>query len=371
MRPIFFIIGIIVFLLANFYVFQRVWRVMPASTLGRSIFIAIAIILVFSMVVFFIFKDSFPIWLNSTLYTIGASWLFMLVYLLLFNILQDIVCLTGIVPKQVVFKYTHENWASFGLIVGFIGMLMIAGNLKYNTKQRVPLDISVNKNIGERNTLKILAISDLHLGYTIGDSEFKKWVDLINSEKPDIVLIAGDIIDNDVRPLKEGRFAEYFREINAPLGVYTCPGNHEYISNIENSRGFISDSGITLLQDSIALVDSSFYIVGRDDYSNKSRKSLAELTKNIDKSKPIIVLDHQPHNLSEAEQSNIDIQLSGHTHRGQFWPISIITDGMYEKSHGYLKKGNSNIYVSSGIGIWGGKFRIGTQSEYVVITMKK
>ena len=243
--------------------------------------------------------------------------------------------------------------------------------MKYNMKQRVPLEIAVGKDVGVSDSIKIVAISDLHLGYTIGDGEFKQWVDLINSEKPDIILIAGDIIDNDTRPLMEGKYAEYFRELKAPLGIYTCPGNHEYISNIENSREFISKAGVTLLQDKVALVDSSFYVVGRDDYSNSGRKALSELIKDIDQTKPIIVLDHQPHNLSEAENNKIDLQLSGHTHRGQFWPISTITDFMYEKSHGFLKKGNSNIYVSSGIGIWGGKFRIGTQSEYVVITMKK
>lgn len=371
MRPLFFVIGIIIFLLLNFYVFQRIWKVMPSSTVGRAIFIAIALILVFSMVIFFVFKDHFPIWLNSTLYTIGASWLFMLVYLVLFNILQDVVCLTGIIPKETVLKYTRDNWAGLYLIVGFVVLLMTAGYMKYNIKQRVPLDISVSKDMGASDSIKIVAISDLHLGYTIGDKEFKRWVELINSEKPDIILIAGDIIDNDIRPLMDGRYAEYFRELKAPLGIYSCPGNHEYISNIENSKEFISKAGITLLQDKVALVDSSFYVVGRDDYSNKERKPLNELIKGIDPTKPIIVLDHQPHNLSEAENNKIDLQLSGHTHRGQFWPISLITDLMYEKSHGYLKKGDSNIYVSSGIGIWGGKFRIGTQSEYVVITMKK
>jgi predicted MPP superfamily phosphohydrolase len=97
---------------------------------------------------------------------------------------------------------------------------------------------------------------------------------------------------------------------------------------------------------------------------------LKQLTDPLDKTKPIIVLDHQPYNLEDAEAAGIDLQLSGHTHRGQIWPISCITDAMYEKSHGYLKKGNSHIYVSSGLGLWGGKFRIGTQSEYVVIDLK-
>lgn len=371
MRPFFFIIGIILFLLANLYVFQRIWRIMPANTIGRVVLIVVAVILVSSVFIHFIFRDHLSIWLNSTLYTIGASWLFVLVYLLLFNLLQDIVCLTGIVSKATALKYTRDNWAGFSLVLGFIALLMLTGYMKYKTKVRVPLDITVNKDMGNRDSLKIVAMSDLHLGYTISDSELKQWIEMINAENPDIILIAGDIIDNDVRPLKAGRYAEYLKELKVPLGVYTCAGNHEYISNISASKDFISKTGITLLQDSVALVDSCFYIVGRDDYSNRGRKPLEDLLVNIDPTKPVIVLDHQPHNLNEAEENKVDLQLSGHTHQGQFWPISTITDMMYEKSHGFLKKGESNIYVSSGIGIWGGKFRIGTQSEYVVITIKK
>lgn len=371
MKYLIFTLIIGLFTLANYYVFQRIWKVMPSNTIGQIIIIAFATILVFSIVAMLTFKDQLPIWLTSTCYTIATSWLVALVYLLLFNIIQDLVCLTGLVPKGTALKYTRDNWTSFIFVLGFIGLLMVAGYMKYRNKVRVPLEISINKTIGDTDSLKILAISDLHLGYTIGDKEFKKWVDIINSEQPDIVLIAGDIIDNGLRPVNAGKYAEYFRQINAPLGIYTCPGNHEYISNIAESQKFIESAGITLLQDSVQLVLNSFYIIGRDDLSNPNRKPLSELVKNLDQSKPIILLDHQPKNLNDAAENNIDLQLSGHTHRGQFWPISFITDLMFEKSHGYLKKENTNIYVSSGLGIWGGKFRIGTQSEYVVITMKK
>ena len=96
-----------------------------------------------------------------------------------------------------------------------------------------------------------------------------------------------------------------------------------------------------------------------------------ELVAGLDHTKPIIMLDHQPYHLEEAEANGIDIQISGHTHQGQVWPISMITKKLYERDHGFVKKGNANIYVSSGIGLWGGKFRIGTQSEYVVIDVNK
>ena len=112
-------------------------------------------------------------------------------------------------------------------------------------------------------------------------------------------------------------------------------------------------------------------IVGRDDRSNPHRKSIKELLNNTSTFHPqpstfTILLDHQPYNLEEAEQAGVDFQLSGHTHRGQVWPISWITDAVYECSFGEWQRGATRYYVSSGIGIWGGKFRIGTRSEYVV-----
>ena len=82
-----------------------------------------------------------------------------------------------------------------------------------------------------------------------------------------------------------------------------------------------------------------------------------------------ILLDHQPYALNEAQNAGIDFQVSGHTHYGQVWPVSWITDAIYEDSHGFLQKGRTSYYVTSGIGIWGGKFRIGTDSEYIVCTL--
>ena len=84
-----------------------------------------------------------------------------------------------------------------------------------------------------------------------------------------------------------------------------------------------------------------------------------------------ILLDHQPYHLDEAEKNGIDFQFSGHTHYGQVWPVSWVTDAIYEDAFGPLRKGATQYYVSSGVGIWGGKFRIGTRSEYVVLTVVK
>ena len=167
--------------------------------------------------------------------------------------------------------------------------------------------------------------------------------------------------------------AEELTELKAPLGIYMVPGNHEYISGIDESVRFIKDTPIQLLRDSVITLTNGIQLIGRDDRANPARSSLQELMVNIDKSKPIILLDHQPYKLMESEIAGIDLQFSGHTHRGQVWPMSLVTDYLFEQSHGYRQWGNSHIYVSSGLSLWGPPFRIGTESEMVVfqLSMKK
>ncbi|GAB6012567.1 metallophosphoesterase [Viscerimonas tarda] len=366
-----FILILLAFIGGNFYVFHRIWLLMPPSNVGRIILVSLATALVSSLFIYFIFGDVLPISLSSFFYRVGTSWLFIFLYLFILTLLKDLIRLLHIIPADSFSHYTKDNWAGLALAFGFITMLMVCGYLKYCWKVRVEAPVVTEKKMEKRESLRMVAISDLHLGYGIGKQELLKWIDLINAEKPDVVLIAGDLIDSSIRPLRSDSLEQCFKEIKAPLGIYMCLGNHDYMSGVNESVRFINDAGIHLLKDSYALVDSSFYIVGRNDRSSRNRKPLSELVSQLDKTKPIILLDHQPYNLEEAEANNIDLQISGHTHHGQVWPISLITDKLYEKSHGFLKKGNTSIYVSSGIGIWGGKFRIGTQSEYVVIDLKQ
>lgn len=370
MRYIFFALILLLFLGGNYYVFYRAWHVIPANTIARTLLIVFAVVVLASFFLVFVAGEIFPVSVTSVLYKIGTSWFFTFIYFLIINLLMDLVKVTRLVPAETLNQYTRENWLSFGLIVGFVGLLMLCGYLKYEHKERVEVPVTIHKEGYKTKQVKIVALSDLHLGYGIGNDELAQWVQLINKEEPDIVLIGGDIVDSALRPVNENKMDSLLREIRSKYGVYTILGNHEYISDMNKSKNFFEKANIHLLRDSHVLVDSTFYVVGRDDRTNANRKSLEELTASLDKSKPIILLDHQPYHLEEAEANGIDFQFSGHTHRGQIWPISLITDLMYEKSHGFLRKGNTQIYVSSGIGIWGGKFRIGSQSEYVVADMK-
>jgi hypothetical protein len=158
------------------------------------------------------------------------------------------------------------------------------------------------------------------------------------------------------------------------LGIYASTGNHEHIGGVEEACKYLTEHDITVLRDSVIMVNNEFYLIGREDrdarrFSGAGRKSLDELMKNVDSEFPLILMDHQPFNLEQASSKGIDLQISGHTHNGQLWPLDYITDAIYEKSWGYEKKGNTHIYVSSGIGTWGPPVRTGNRPEIVNIKL--
>ena len=353
-------IVLLVILGENFYVFFRLWHILPA---GRTLFVVLAILLMFCFFAGMLGGSFLPASVVGFAYRIGTTWFFIALYLLFIFLFLDLLRL--VLPMQ---KILYENWLTLGVLAVTLTAVFSYGYFNYRNKQRVELTLAVNKPI---NPLKIVAISDLHLGYNTGTAELNEWIRLINLEKPDIVLMAGDVIDNHIERVVKQNLS--FEKIESRYGVYACLGNHEYIgstSKISQSLDFLNNAKVTVLRDTAILINDEFYLIGRDDRTNPNRKSLPELLQTLDREKPIILLDHQPFNLEEAAKNDIDLQFSGHTHNGQLPPVSWITKRMYEVSHGYLHKGDSHIYVSSGIGIWGGKFRIGTQSEYVVITLK-
>ncbi|MCD8073176.1 MAG: metallophosphoesterase [Alistipes sp.] len=349
---------------ANYYVLLRLWQMLPAGSFLRPLMLTAGIILSVAFFAVLIFRHSVPVGIGSVLYTLGTAWLNILLYLIIAILIADLLPFTGLYKRDVVLR---SNIITFGIIAGVVTLIMLAGNWNYHTKRRIELTVDTSAGgTGLAEPLKIVAISDLHLGYSIGRRELDKWIALINAENPDVVLIAGDLIDNDVRPLYKGGIAESLRQLRTKYGVFIVPGNHEYISGIDKSVEFLREAGMTVLRDSVVTV-GGVAIAGRDDLTNKRRMPLAGLVSGTDPDLPLIVIDHQPSSLDDAVAAGAALQVSGHTHRGQVWPFSWLTDALYEDSYGPEDKNGTMVYVSSGIGIWGGKFRIGTVSEYVMI----
>jgi predicted MPP superfamily phosphohydrolase len=360
MNTAFVIFMTVLILAANVYVFYRLYGMVPAGNRFRAV-VAVSGAGILASFVGSAFCEHFPVGIATVLQKVSSSWFFIFIYFLIIFLLLDLLRVTRLLP---VGKILHNSWPGFVAVPALVAAIMTCGYFNYLDKRRVELSVA-DERMEAGSRMKIVALSDLHLGYTVGKDELRGWIRLVNEENPDLVLIAGDIVDNTVRPLYAREMDLELRRIRSKYGVYAIMGNHEYRD--AGSVDFIGRAGIRLLRDTAVLINSQFYVAGRDDRSNANRKPLERLIAGLDVSKPVILLDHQPFHLEEAEKNGIALQLSGHTHHGQIWPLSLITQLIFEKAHGYLKKGDSHIYVSSGIGIFGGKFRIGTQSEYVVI----
>ena len=350
-------------LLGIAYIAWHLWTLLPLAGVWK---VALILLLVGSFVMMFLNFgrrfDTLPLSVAQVCYEVSTSSIFVMLYLVILFLMLDLGRLVRLVPRSWLYQ---NGWTAAAILVLMVGVFLY-GNIHYNNKVRVELSLPTEKLLPK--DYRVVMLSDLHIGYHNPRKELARWVDLVNAEKPDFILIAGDIIDGSMRPVREERMAEEFLRLEAP--VYACLGNHEYFSGSPEARQFYADAGIHLLVDETAIVDSCIAIVGRDDRMNRRRKPIKDLQSTIDHSQFSMVLDHQPYNLDRSEKAGVDFQLSGHTHRGQVWPISWITDHVYECSWGSYQRGKTRFYVTSGIGIWGGKFRIGTQSEYVVATIK-
>ncbi|MBR5062401.1 MAG: metallophosphoesterase [Prevotella sp.] len=359
---IWFFVFMVLPLLGCFYIGWHVWRILPLANVYKIIIIVMMLACFGLLFHNFSFGlERYPLPVARVLYAIGTSSIFVMLYLVMLFLVLDLGHLFHLVPSSFL---RHSAVGSLS-IVGIMLALFVYGNIHYYNKVRQPLDITTDKSLDK--PVKMVLISDLHLGYHNTRTDFEKWVEMINKEHADMVLIAGDIVDISLKPILEENMAEVFRQLNAP--VYACLGNHDYYAGEPKSEQFIRESGIRLLRDTCVTLPNGITLIGRDDRTNMRRKSLSQLTKEADLSHFTILLDHQPYHLEEAQQCGIDFQFSGHTHNGQVWPISWIEKFMYEDVFGLLQKGKTQYYVSSGIGIWGGKFRIGTHSEYVVLSV--
>lgn len=356
------IIFLLLPILALVYVGWHIWTLVPLPAAFRTVLLILlggSFLLLFCNLGRAI--DGMPLGLARLVYDVGNSSIFVLLYLTIMFLLLDLGRLVRLVPRELL----HHSFYTTAAIVVTLAAVFLYGNIHYHHKKRVPLTLQSTKPLAR--PLKLVMMSDLHLGYHNPRKELARWVDMINSEHPDMVLIAGDIIDMSMRPLLDENMAEEMRRIEAP--VYACLGNHEYYTGEPKAQQFYRDAGIHLLRDSSIVVDD-ICLLGRDDRSNHRRKPLSLIAQQADHSKYTILLDHQPYHLEQTEKEGIDFQLSGHTHEGQVWPISWITHAIYECAFGEYQRGQTRYYISSGMGIWGGKFRIGTRSEYVVATLQ-
>ena len=369
-----FLIVLIVFLALNVYLFVRGWQAIPDRKALHTVY---SVVFVFSSLSIFvaIFAGRFlPAWMGFVFEHVGGYWMILFVYMIALTLLGDLLRLANhlfqLFPASITANMPMARLLYFFGVLAVLVLISLIGFFRFTHPQVKELNIHSNRITNRPGELTIIMASDLHLGNVIRKGRLVKWVNLINSQNPDIIILDGDVFDHSYVAVESQNMDAELRRLHAKLGVFAVPGNHDYYTGIDKVISYLQKSGITVLRDSTVVVNNSLLIIGRDDVTNKNRKSLASLLEGKNEGLPRLVLDHQPHSLDESVKNQVDLHLSGHTHNGQIFPFDIIVSRIYELGYGYRKSGNTNLYVSSGIGLWAAPIRLGTQSEIVKIYLK-
>ncbi|SEM73813.1 metallophosphoesterase [Lihuaxuella thermophila] len=365
--------------LMSFYIGYRGWKmlVQTASCYNRILFWAVFFLLVLPFPAAELGEDVLPASIVTCLTVWGGYSMVAVLYAFLLLLMIDVVRL---MDQRVSFlpAYIKEHKKTPLFLAILVASLVLATVAYGGWNARHPVvteyEVEVNKDAGSMKQLRIAMVSDIHYGSIIRAERLNRLVEMIHETRPDIVLLAGDLTDGRLPPEDARKLAEVLGRIQAPYGTFAVPGNHDRDLREKDSEFMrsLKEAGIRVLKDNYVSVGDSFYLIGRDDPNRRSvppRLELNELMKGVDSSKPLILLDHQPIDLEKAQASGIDLQLSGHTHRGQIFPANLITGWIYELDWGLLQKGTYHLIVSCGYGTWGPPLRIGNQPEVVSVTL--
>ena len=369
----FFLVMFILYGLGSTYLLIRGWQALEGISWARPYFVVLLVILSSSFFIARFLRGSVPEYLPRFLQDVGMSWMVPMLYFVLFLLVLDLARIIDhffpFLPSWNEIPYPKIKLWVLGLGVVLVLGVSFYGYLRFIRPEVRTLTITLPKTERGLDSLRLVLASDLHLGTTTHKDRLSRYVDLINRQNPDLVCLAGDIIDTDLTSADAGEMALEFRRIKTQWGVFSVPGNHDHYANIQEAIRFFESANINLLMDSAVNVAETIQLMGREDRSRRQRKSLAEIRKDFPATLPVVLLDHQPIGLEEAAENGIGLQLSGHTHDGQIWPFRALVRSMYEISHGYLRKGDTRYYVSSGLALWGPPYRIGTTSELVTIRL--
>jgi uncharacterized protein len=372
---VFFTIALTIYSLVNIYIFYKGYRAIPALQYHRLLYVITCFILAVLFIVAKILESKHSSVITDIFNIVGGFWLAFMLYGFLFFLLSDIILLIlripGIIHGDSIFLFRK---CSFIIIASTSTLLIVGGFINAIRPVTKEYNITINKPAGNVKTLRIAAVSDIHLGSIIRKRSLKKMSLMINDLKPDLVLLLGDIVDGEIGPVLRGDLLQYFTCPKCVDGLYAITGNHEFIGGAARTIPYIESKGIRILKDEMVILDGGIQLIGRIDrdsfrFYRKDRMSLGELMKQADTTKPVILLDHQPFHLDESAKYGVDLELSGHTHNGQMWPLNYVTAMIYELSYGFIKKGNTNFIVSSGYGLWGPRVRSGSRSEVLLINI--
>ncbi len=383
MNLAFIALGILIllaYLMLNFYVGLRTYHGLKGflPSFPRIVFWPIFLGTAFSFIIGRLVSIELPL-----ISSMGMYWIAVFIYLLMIYILID---LTGLINAH--FKLLPERWRQYWqtkkiYMLGIVltAVILALGSLSAQTIRISEYDLEINNKTTEIKELKAVLIADLHLDSYANTDHLENAAQRITSLNPDVIFLAGDIFENYLDLDVIDRIDSIFDALEAKHGIYAVLGNHEYYGGQDAQIiEYLEQKGIVVLVDQVAdAIDGDIYIAGRNDYGTGSghmmnvgekRKPVEDILSNVDHTKPIILLDHQPQEVEEASVAGVDLMLSGHTHGGQLFPVQIFTKALFIIDRGHWQDGSFNLIVTTGLGTWGPPVRTNSMSEIVVINIR-
>lgn len=373
----FFVFFILTYGLINLWIGLRGWqflgRFFPRA--GRKIYWPVFWLLALGFPAGRFGREVLPDKVSLLLTLAGSYWMGLVIYLIMALAVVELAILLNRLPgfpSPGLSRHPRAPMAAGLAVLLAAGGVFLYGWWNARNPQITRYSIDIPKQAGQLKDLRVVAVSDLHLGIIVHNGRLLKLVEMINGLGPDLVVLPGDLVDESPGPLVEQDMISTFRQIAPKYGVYAVTGNHDYMSRkSEEIVRLLEGAGIKVLRDQRVSIDGSFYLVGRDDSSRRRtggiRAETADLVNGPGPPLPVILLDHQPTRRGQAPEEGVDLKLSGHTHHGQLFPFNLITRRMYETDWGYLRQGSWQAVVSSGFGTWGPPIRVGSRPEVVLL----
>jgi predicted MPP superfamily phosphohydrolase len=365
---IFITIALSIWLAQHLYVGWRLWSLPSISTTSSRWVLVAALVLGFV---------SYPLgrilygvgWHASgrALEYVGAVWMGTLFLLLAFLLISEIVTVGGWLLKP---------WIG-SIRTAFVVLALVAAVFAFMSARLGPrivrLDVSVPGLSSEADGLTIAHLSDIHLGTILGPHFLDRIVELTHGLGPDVVVITGDMVDGDAGVVEE--MLPQMSALDAPRGVFTVLGNHEYYAGRDRSRSLFLDAGYTVLDNRAVEVAPDLYIAGVPDARGSAQTGGAEADlraalAGVEPDDSVVLLQHSPEFEHEAAAAGVDLMLNGHTHGGQIWPFNFLVRKAYPHVAGVFRVGAMTQIVSRGTGQWGPPMRLFAPSEIYLITLR-
>ena len=310
----------------------------------------------------------------ALLYGLSEFWYERFHVYLVISILQGFMLYAALITAVIavvhsqIFKQQPRpiNIRAFAVVV-YISIVSLA---VFNAYSPVVHRLTVTTDKALDKPMEIALVSDTHLGRWFGNRQIDKMVKLIDAQNPDVVVIAGDVMNDSTDAYEKTNMHEHLSKLRAPLGVYATLGNHDYSGNEVAIAKAIERAGIQVIDNKSVWLDDSVLLVGRSDVTDPVRPAAADLLTKVESKKPVIFLEHSPDALEEIQGLPVDLHLSGHTHGGQIFPLTLLLKWFTPLVYGYEQTNDTQFLVTSGYGIGAVPFRLGTRSEIWMITLQ-